>query len=484
MIQRCLRVISRSCRSFVVLLLIVATALSPASALAAVCSADAFGCPATGICTIAGSWSVGEGCTIDFGLRDVALTGTIQSDALGGTFSLRAGSLALQGGKVKALGDASTRGGAIRLATEREFAMLGSGPTVDAHASAGGGSISIQGRSLTLTTGTVSAQGGAGDACGDGGTVSLAASEGALQLSSTVRVNAPGSDCAGGTIDLSGEDVSVAGELDARGGGGGDEEAIHIRATRGDVRFESTAFARADGTGQADGSGSDAGGVELTAAGDVLLNGGTISATGKAPDGAGGSVALTAEGSVLIASHIVVSGADDGVGGTISANAGGALTVSAALDALGGQGAAFGNGGAIRLVSGGDQSVGATLDVSGAKGGSITVKSAGVAAVSGQASARGTRVRGGVVSLSACTLQLAGKLDSNGTNGATGGFVDLAGSSIDLFASAIVNAAPCNGGGCVTVVTSPSSWHAASGSSVSPPATLVGGSVPEQCSSS
>lgn len=77
-------------------LAIVATALAfgamlPARSDAAICDASAFGCPATGQCTITGTWSVSDGCTIDFGDRTVELRGTLQAVSLGGSFAVRAG---------------------------------------------------------------------------------------------------------------------------------------------------------------------------------------------------------------------------------------------------------------------------------------------------------------------------------------------------------------------------------------------------------
>src|SRR5512143_337361 len=71
-------------------LVLLASTLASRSAAAAVCTAADVCAASANPCTIAGTKDVGEGCVLDFGTRDVVVSGTLQSAAAGGTYTLRA----------------------------------------------------------------------------------------------------------------------------------------------------------------------------------------------------------------------------------------------------------------------------------------------------------------------------------------------------------------------------------------------------------
>lgn len=448
---------------------------------AAICSAEALNCQVGGTCVVSGNFSVGDGCLIDFGTRDVEVTGLLRAENDGGTFTIHAGSLRLFGGRLTSVGDSLTEGGNIFVAVEREFSMEGTGSAIDVHAGAGGGNVSVEAAAISLMTGVVSAQGGSGATCGDGGSVILKAQSGSAEISSIIRASAAGSECAGGSISVTGVDVSVLSELDGRGGGGGSDDAITIQASDGDVEFGATAVLRADGTGQPDGIGSDGGAIAVSATGSVLLAGGTISAIGRAPHGAGGSLVLSAGASVVMGARLVASGTEEGLGGSIRVSAVDQLTVSNEILAKGGEGESFGRGGKVELDAGGALSLDSEIDVSGATGGVIRVRGSGSGVLGGRARARGTRVKGGIITASSCGLTVTGDLDSTGLNGADGGYVNLAGTSVTIAGTSELLATPCGAGGCVTVVVPSNTLVVHPSAVVTPSLVSAGVSIPEQC---
>src|SRR5262245_28551265 len=75
--------------------LFLASAL-PARA-ATVCSASDLCPPGMAPCTISGINDVGNACHLDFGTRAITLTGTLQAQTTGSSFSIAAGSLTLSG---------------------------------------------------------------------------------------------------------------------------------------------------------------------------------------------------------------------------------------------------------------------------------------------------------------------------------------------------------------------------------------------------
>jgi hypothetical protein len=451
----------------------VILAALPRFAHAGVCDAAAFSCPATGTCTINGTWNVGSDCVIDFASRGVDLRGTLQAETVGAGFTVRAGSLTLTGGKIRSLGNAVQFGGDIDVQVGGAFSMQGTGPGLETSGNAGGGAIRVSAATINLAAGVIAANGGTGGSCGDAGVIDLDASVGSLVASATVRASTAGHNCVGGSIFLTGASVTVSGEIDARGGAGASDEAVTVVATAGDIVVTGAARVRADGTGQPDSSGASGGVVALDApAGSLAFGGASVSVTGKSPDGAGGAVLLAASGNVEVIANVVAYGGTYGTGGGLFVDAGGSLSVAGDLVATGGSSFPDGGGGDVALRASGDVLVASTLDVSAAFGGSAVIVSAQTARVDGTIRARGNRGAGGVVEISACAVTANGSLDVGASNGGIAGGLDLIGNAVTVGATANLLALPCSAG-CTLITTRSGSVSISSQATVSPAAVLT-----------
>lgn len=425
----------------------------PALALASVCSAAAFGCPASGTCLVTGTWDIGSGCLIDFGSRAVEIRGTLQAATRSGAFEVRGGSLTLNAGKLKSLGDADEPGGAITVVTPGALVMRGSGPRIDTSGNGGGGDVHVQAASVDLQTGLITADGGADQNCGDGGTVDIVAAGGPSASAITLRATA-GGECGGGEVALTGASVTVTGDIAASGGASVSDEAISLTALSGNVAVSGLATLTASGTGQNAGYGADGGQVTLSAPhGNVTLGGTSVVATGKSPYGSGGAVAIEASGNVVVSSRLVLSGGSNGYGGEVAIGAGGTLSVTGDIQVPGGASVPYGQGGLVDLVAGGPATIASTIDATALLGGDIAIQSSGAIDVTGQLTTRGSRDSGGTIELAGCVVTVAGRLDSGGSNGAVGGGIEIDAGEVALQSSAIVQATPCAAGGCVSAVT-------------------------------
>ena len=271
--------LKRHAVSCCVMVLVLGATIDTRSAQAAVCSASAFPCPPIGTCVVTGGWSIGSNCTIDFGARDVEISGTWTADVLSGSYEIRARDLTLNGGKLRSLGNSTNPGGEIGVVLGGTFKTKGSGPTVDTSGNGGGGLIRVIAAAIDLQTGTIRADGGSDQNCGDGGSIGLEAYDGALTSAINVKSTTGGNDCGGGSIAMTGESISVSGDVDAHGGGWASFEAITLTATATNVTVWSAAELNADGIGQPDGVGADGGQIRISAplgsisAGGVLGNG-------------------------------------------------------------------------------------------------------------------------------------------------------------------------------------------------------------------
>lgn len=276
-----------------------------------------------------------------------------------------------------------------------------------------GGRISVAAGTI-LIAGSVSADGT------DGGTIALAASQ-ALVTNGIISVNGTSGTGTGGSIELSGRVVTIAGDVTARGlaesvGGcvtvssetnvdlagkirvpGGDGGEIVVVAG-GDLRLASAANLSVSGFGTNGGSG---GGIELTARGDdgiadghVWLAGSLESRGASGQGGDGGCITVTAAGNLsgtdAKALLDVNSGAPDGFAGEINLIASGDVDLDMQLNAQGS--GSEGAGGDIEVRAGGDLQLGerAAISVVGpgdggtidliANRGEVTVASARVVA--------------------------------------------------------------------------------------------------------
>ncbi|HZR79951.1 MAG TPA: hypothetical protein VFD92_02555 [Candidatus Binatia bacterium] len=421
-------------------------------AAGAVCDAAAFSCPAVGTCVITGTWNVGSNCILGFGARSVEIRGTLQADSLGGSFSVTASNLTLNAGKLKSLGDTSHAGGSIDVDVTGTFAMNGAGPRVDTSGNGGGGGIALRASAIDLANGVITADGGSGDTCGDGGAIEIDARSGPGSISNTVRTTTGSNDCGGGSITIAGASVTVSGALDAHGGASASDDGIFVHATAGDVVFTSTSSVDVSGTGQPDGFGANAGPLLLVAdVGNVSMSAAPVALTGRSPDGLGGSIAIEAAGDVSLNSPITLYGGTMGFGGDLVADAGGDLSVAGNVTATGGMTFPYGEGGSVDLSAAGHVSIGATVDVSGATGGFISVDEGALVDVSGVLRARGSRGPGGGIELFGCAVSVGGTLDAGASNGGTAGLVDLTGNSMSIAAGATLTALPCEDGQCTSL---------------------------------
>jgi hypothetical protein len=264
-----------------------------------------------------------------------------------------------------------------------------------------------------------------------------------------------GHDCDGGTIRLTGGGVSVWGDLDARGGAAGSDEAVTITGTSGDVRIEPSAFINVDGYG----TDADAGQVLIFAdAGRVFLWASSVRAVGKPPGGSGGGVSIVATQDVDVTSRILAYGGDEGAGGDFDIQTDGNASVANEVRVSGGSSLSNGKGGLVQLQVAGDLVVSDDLDASGAVGGEITItgRNGGLPeslSMTGSLLARGNRGAGGSVDAAACDLTVSGTVDTGSSNGGTAGTIALAGEHLTVFSSGRIRAVPCTQGSCIGLRT-------------------------------
>src|SRR5262245_46830375 len=296
------------------------------SAPAAECSASAL-CPGATCAPIGGTHNLTPGCILDFGGKDVTLTGVLQADVTGASFEIHAGSLTLNAGKLRSLGTGTTSGGAILVTLAGAFSMTGSGPLIDTSAGAGGGNITLTAASISVGNGDIRSNGGNNvDDCGDGGKIDLTA-PGAVLLDGKVESTTPGYNCAGGEITVNGGSVEIRDAVDVSGGDG--PFGITIKANAGDLVVTSTGSLAANGKGNdGAGSGADGASIDLAATGTVTIAG-PISSTGSSPDGDGDDVSIDAGGDGTLSSLIDTRGNGGGsAGGDMDVDVGGGLTVA------------------------------------------------------------------------------------------------------------------------------------------------------------
>ena len=302
---------------------LVAGMASAACGPAAVCtSADLpAGCCIGNTCTLDGTISLtGPTCDLNFGARNVTLTGTLNVGTQ--TLTIEAGSFRINGGLLDAHGTAGNPGGNLTITTTGGgsigYALMldGGGATginltgfgrgggslrVDAdgpvtiaggridasgaEATAGGGSIQIESTAGALTVGApILAD---SQIAGFGGFVSLK-SAADLTVTSSGTVSAlGGSDSGSISLDAGGALlVSAAASVGANGLNGSANTGGDVSITGGSVRVEGTIEASGGGDATRD-SGGDGGTIYIeTRTGPLVL---TRAAQGLTADGAGGA---------------------------------------------------------------------------------------------------------------------------------------------------------------------------------------------------
>lgn len=282
------------------------------------------------------------------------------------------------------------------------------------------------GRSLTLLAHKIVVEAGAAIlGGGDLAEVTLRAGSGGIWLlrsgPSSARVDVGGNQ-AGQVVLQTDGDVTVQGDLEARGSGRDSQGGSLAVEARRSVVASGGMLASATGNGAAGGS------ITIAAGEDIALSG-TLSASGA--DFGGGEIALvSASGDVAVAGSVSVAGAGpDGSGGSFEAVAeDGDVTLAASFAGTGGSGAqeACGDGAVILLDAAGDVTLGGAIDVSSGThclGGELTVTSGGEVRQPSGATYRsrgpGLFGGGGRVAIDAGSRIVLRSLDltSNGTGG-------------------------------------------------------------------
>ncbi len=269
--------------------------------------------------------------------------GNLTFNATGGTVTLPTGTIS-----ASASGSGNYNGGSISL-TGTALSVNGSAPatlalTANATGTGNGGSLYLMTTGVGgLTLGSadqnissLSATGGSsGSASGNGGSITLIASGGALTVpnSFTFSVNALGTNGNGGIISLSGSTVSFTGgseSLTANGVGTGNGGSISITTSgsTGDIVLGSSSgsISSISATGGSAGSASGNGGTVTLSAGRNLTipsTGGIINVNAIGTNGTGGSIILaagtvTSSGTLQINQGLGANGVGTGNGGTVS----------------------------------------------------------------------------------------------------------------------------------------------------------------------
>lgn len=423
----------------------MALAARPVSAAAPVTSADEI-CGASDPCVVDRAIDVQSGSVLTFGSRALQITKNGQLRVGFGSLTILCGSLSIaQGGEISAsgsltapggsltldVGDTSISGeidvsgspaGSISIAAEGAVGLNGGRLTASALAAESeGGSVEITAGTVVVG-GQINASGGSRDA---GGEVTIEAATSVI-VSGSIVVSAGEGDA--GTVDIaSGGGVFFAATAsvlaEGRGGGSGGEISVQSgdplegNAPDGSLALAGT-LSVLSGT-NSEGAGD---GGQMTLGGrDACQLGAKLIATGGSPDGHGGEISIdcgsTAANATSITADISVrgTGAQSG-GGSVLASGTGLVQVQAKIDAGGAE------GGLIEITSGANLVVASTAAVTGdatapgSKGGALLLRACDTAiALGGKISAAG--VSGSISVAGATRLDIAGMLSADAATG-------------------------------------------------------------------
>lgn len=451
--------------------LVVLASLSHASRTlaATACTAADFACPASGQCVISGAWDVGTGCTLDFGERRVALTGTLRTSERGGDMTLVAGSLTIAGGQIDLRGDREMYGGFLKVTLSGPFVMQGEGARILGDANYGGAEVMIASRGAVLGSGLISLDGGVGEDCGEAGLLDLDAGDGTLRIENKIRARTGGRDCEGGELDLRGASVEVSGVLDVSGGAGASDVAIDIEALDGDLTVTKNARLRADGTGQFNGGGTVGGDVFLYARGNIDLAG-PVSSRARGWQGIGGYVQLQADGAVDVSGNVRARAAG-GSGGGFFVSASGPTHVRSRIDASGSN-RLYAHGGDIQIYSASELSVSGMLDSSGREATQLYLLGNPLR-LTGSVVTR-AMVGEAYVQLMGCSTTIDGTIDTRSASGDSSAAtvaIYSADTQITSTARIVSGAGPCSftlGDSCIALATNSGGLDIAPGAVIDP----------------
>jgi hypothetical protein len=347
-------------------------------------------CPnSDGTCQISKTFTVQDGCTLDFEQRNLVIGPSGRLIVRTGAMTIRAGSLVINpGGLLDGRGTRATAtGGTIRVSTAGTVLINGPNGAIDVSADDGGGTIVIEATGSVTIGGRLRAVGNI--RTGIGGEI-VVRSEDDISVTTSSQVTATGAreGGIGGTIDLSARGrVLIAALLDVDGSDGGElnlfsgEDMVvgHVEARgtsdagsggcvsiRAETALQTSDVISLDGAGSSQGSGGGCGGFLCLEAryGDLLIRE-DLTAEGALPDGGGGSIALIAD-----AGAVTIQGTDtlisvrgnggQGCGGEVCIDAKRRIDGQGMFDASGGIA-----GGDIDMSAGNDVAVASGITVSG-----------------------------------------------------------------------------------------------------------------------
>jgi cysteine-rich repeat protein len=453
---------------------------------APVCTAGQLCTPACASCTIGGTWDVGSGCVLNFGTCSVTVTGTLRAAEAGGGFTLDAGNLTLHGGKLLATnGTGGTGGSLIVNAPAGTFRMDGSGPLVSVDGDAGEGSITVTAAAIDIESGALSAKGTALDATAGDVTLTASGTlvvRGSITAAGTGGGD-PSTDtgAGGGSVTLQGASVTIGKPIDVSSASG-PAGTIDVTATGAALAITVTSTGSLTGNGgsmHVDGGmqGGDGGAITLEAAGDVTLDGG-VEAAGASPDGAGGALDIASDaGAIETGASLSVEGKGaESDGGSIEFDADTTITVGGNILAVAG---VDGNP-TITLSARQDITLASGKVIRALGDGTITTHSAGTLRMLGTVDASGrSGESGGDIKLGPhCHVTVSGTVDARGGSGADAGSIVITAGDVAVTSTGRLLATPCTtpppGYTSCTVITSKTGAAAIDpAASVTPPPQYV-----------
>jgi len=456
----CQKIPLMSPRRVVALAALAALTIVPARALA-ICTAVQIsmqepGCMQGNInCTIAGDYTIEDGCVLNFGLRNVRIQSTSRFTVASRMMVIRAASLTLDG-FINAVGSTpGTRGGMVVIETTGSVNVT-TGGEIDVSGNRNGGEIMIRAGGSVLVSGKLQAD--FLDRSAGGGLIQIDA--GAIistGINSVISARGGGNSDGGGEIDLDAAGaMTLRTDLDVSG-----LDAGFITLLAGSTLVMQGALASGGGDAGSGGCIDVIGGAGVTVSGAISSNGASgtfmsggcggiicidggfgntrlapgaaLRADGASPDGGGGNITVLARGNTIIDGDITARGpTGETCGGCMCVEAGIDTTVSATaiLDTSGGD-----SGGAVGLLASRNITVNgpiaATGDRAGSLGGDVTIRAGqlGPGALTlnnlvevssnAQCSDEAGCGEGGVADISACNLTItpAGALIARGPNG-------------------------------------------------------------------
>jgi cysteine-rich repeat protein len=193
---------------------------------------------------------------------------------------------------------------------------------------AAGGALDVGSGTMTVMAGTIGVGGSVNADGGSGGQIVLTAVE-ALWSNGLISANGTSPAGIGGSVDLLGGVVAIAGEVSARGMGDGLGGCVTVGADGNIDLIGSLRVTGGDGGEIVLAAGLVAG--DLSIGGDAVLNTSGAGANG----GSGGGIDLSARGDGIANGHVRIDGNLQARAGSLQGGDGGCITVSAAGDVVG-----------------------------------------------------------------------------------------------------------------------------------------------------